>query len=270
MLLPSKELFNGTKTPVTTTAEMRVALGQLRDYLAALLGEDSDETSAERGVLSAVGLGTTNTSAYAADIDDATLVAGLYCVDASTVGAFPGGVVAATSFLVHRVYGSAGFQLLNLPLSNRTFIRARVSSAWGTWSELLSSDKVVTPATDAAFAGNSGNPASTSWVRGAMSAIATAAGFAVNLGSNGYLKLPSWLGGVILQWGSTSSLAVNTSTTITLPLTFPNANLQTIVVGSSGAAAWVTVNGKTTSNFTVTNSNSSQNPSNAAFFAIGY
>ncbi|OWY32208.1 gp53-like domain-containing protein [Herbaspirillum aquaticum] len=132
------------------------------------------------------------------------------------------------------------------------------------------SANVVTPTSDPTYADSSVNPPSTSWVRGAMSAIATAAGFAVNLGSNGYLKLPSWLGGVILQWGSTSSLAVNTNTTITLPLTFPNANLQTIVVGSSGAAAWVTVNGKTTSNFTVTNSNSSQNPSNAAFFAIGY
>lgn len=43
MLLPSKELFNGTKVPATTTAEMRVALGELRDYLADLLGEDSTD-----------------------------------------------------------------------------------------------------------------------------------------------------------------------------------------------------------------------------------
>lgn len=269
MLLPSKELFNGTKTPVTTTAEMRVALGQLRDYLAALLGEDSDETSAERGVLSAVGLGTTNTSAYAADIDDATLVAGLYCVDASTVGAFPGGVVAATSFLVHRVYGSAGFQLLNLPLSNRTFIRARVSSAWGTWSELLSSDKVVTPATDAAFADNSGNPASTSWVRGAMSAIATAAGFVFSVNPTGYIKLPSWLGGFIMQWGSTSSIAVNGSVTTALPLTFPNSHLISLAVLNTANAAWVGVSSKTLSNVTIANSNASSNPTSAFFLSIG-
>ncbi|MBW9332444.1 hypothetical protein FEE59_02850 [Herbaspirillum sp. RU 5E] len=54
MLLPSKELFNGTKTPVTTTAEMRVALGQLRDYLAALLGEDSDNKAAARSLLGVI------------------------------------------------------------------------------------------------------------------------------------------------------------------------------------------------------------------------
>lgn len=129
---------------------------------------------------------------------------------------------------------------------------------------------VVTPTSDPTYADSSVNPPSTSWVRGAMLAIATAAGFVVSLGANGYLKLPSWLGGVIFQWGSTSSLGVNTSTVIALPLTFPTANLQTLVVGSSGAAAWVTVNGKTNSNFTATNSNASTNPSNAVFFAIGY
>ncbi|MFJ3316108.1 hypothetical protein ACIPLR_12165 [Herbaspirillum huttiense] len=54
MLLPSKDLLNGTKTPATTTAEMRVALGQMRDYLAGLLGEDSDDKVSARSQLGVI------------------------------------------------------------------------------------------------------------------------------------------------------------------------------------------------------------------------
>lgn len=36
--LPAKNLLDGTKSPATTTGEMRAALGQLRDYLNDLLG----------------------------------------------------------------------------------------------------------------------------------------------------------------------------------------------------------------------------------------
>ncbi|WP_166675013.1 hypothetical protein ABEB33_10605 [Herbaspirillum huttiense] len=54
MLLPSKDLLNGAKTPATTTAEMRVALGQLRDYLADLIGEDSDDKVGARAKLGVI------------------------------------------------------------------------------------------------------------------------------------------------------------------------------------------------------------------------
>lgn len=39
--LPEKDLLAGTKTPKTTTGEMKNALGKLRDYLAELFGDDS-------------------------------------------------------------------------------------------------------------------------------------------------------------------------------------------------------------------------------------
>ena len=38
-LLPEKDLLAGTKTPKTTTGEMKNALGKVRDYLAELFGE---------------------------------------------------------------------------------------------------------------------------------------------------------------------------------------------------------------------------------------
>lgn len=48
-------------------------------------------------------------------------------------------------------------------------------------------------------------------------------GFAFSFGQNGYIAFPSWLGGLILQWGKSSSLSNDTPTAITLPITFPNA-----------------------------------------------
>lgn len=53
-LLPEKALLEGSKDPETTTGEFRVAMGQMRDYLAELLGENSSEKEAARAVLGAV------------------------------------------------------------------------------------------------------------------------------------------------------------------------------------------------------------------------
>lgn len=87
----------------------------------------------------------------------------------------------------------------------------------------------ATSSSDPTYADNSTKSASTQWVRAAMLAIATSAGFVISLAPNGYIKLPSWLGGLIVQWGinagsSSASAAVN------FPLAFPNSCF--IVVGS--------------------------------------
>lgn len=41
--LPSKELLNGTKDPETTTGEFRLAMGNIRDFLFSLFGDDSSD-----------------------------------------------------------------------------------------------------------------------------------------------------------------------------------------------------------------------------------
>lgn len=79
----------------------------------------------------------------------------------------------------------------------------------------------ATSASDAAGADNSTRLASTGWVRTAMPAIATAAGFAASLGPTGYIKFPSWLGGWIVQWGSTLTDAAGVAS-FTYPIAFPN------------------------------------------------
>ncbi|MGF6220952.1 phage tail protein [Pseudomonas sp. YL-218 TE3947] len=66
-------------------------------------------------------------------------------------------------------------------------------------------------------------------------------GFQILKGSNGYIILPTWLGGLIIQW-ATIATAANGLATITHPIAFPAAKLKVIVsvAGTSGtyAATW--------------------------------
>lgn len=48
-------------------------------------------------------------------------------------------------------------------------------------------------------------------------------GFSLSATANGYIALPSWLGGMILQWGYSSASAAERA--ITFPLAFPKACL---------------------------------------------
>lgn len=49
--------------------------------------------------------------------------------------------------------------------------------------------------------------------------------FAISLGASGYIKLPSWLGGFIIQWitASTDSTGSQPVRTLNFPIAFPNA-----------------------------------------------
>jgi hypothetical protein len=64
---------------------------------------------------------------------------------------------------------------------------------------------------------NSTKIATTAWAK---------LGFVVLLASVGYIKLPDWLGGIILQWGYSGTSAIDVG--ITFPLAFPT---QCLYVG---------------------------------------
>lgn len=93
----------------------------------------------------------------------------------------------------------------------------------------VTATQTITAAGDPTFANDSTSAASTGWVRGAMSAIATAAGFAASFGTNGYIKFPSWLGGLVIQWGSVNR-SVAGDVTVTFPITFPTAIYSAVSV----------------------------------------
>lgn len=51
-------------------------------------------------------------------------------------------------------------------------------------------------------------------------------GFAILKATDGYIKLPAWLGGLIFQWGKVNAVASGGAVTVTFPLYFPNAVLS--------------------------------------------
>lgn len=64
------------------------------------------------------------------------------------------------------------------------------------------------------------------------------AGFAILIGSTGYIAFPSWLGGFIIQWGS---IAASTGWAWTFPLAFPNNCLGAYATNGDTGASYVTL-----------------------------
>ena len=91
-------------------------------------------------------------------------------------------------------------------------------------------------------------------------------GFSVSLGSNGYLKFPTWLSGLELRWGSLS-VSAGGSPTVT---TFPTTCLQAIAsLGNSGTSDFAPPKAFV-SGTSVTLYNSDSNSILLRWFAIGY
>ncbi|MBS0430494.1 MAG: hypothetical protein JSR41_24675 [Proteobacteria bacterium] len=127
-------------------------------------------------------------------------------------------------------------------------------------------------ATTQANSDNSTRIATTAWVRSAMATIASAAGFSSSFGASSYVKFPSWLGGLVVQWGSTVVITDGSgNAAVTFPLTYPTAVRGTVAVSGdsavvSGAAllSMYTTGWPTTSGFAVHVCNSTNAVSTAS------
>ncbi|MFM4933407.1 hypothetical protein ACET94_00660 [Aeromonas veronii] len=65
-------------------------------------------------------------------------------------------------------------------------------------------------------------------------------GFSANFSANGYVALPSWMGGLIIQWGSVqfnvgSAVGSNATAQFTYPISFPNKAIAAFSTNSVGA-----------------------------------
>lgn len=114
----------------------------------------------------------------------------------------------------------------------RTWRRERNSGTWGAWYRLRLSE-----AEQSALYLRDATEAVTGVLRlgtqsevdaGALDNVAVTPkklrwGFAASLSANGYIIFPSWMLGVIIQWGEgVVNTTVDTTQTVTFPIAFPN------------------------------------------------
>lgn len=98
-------------------------------------------------------------------------------------------------------------------------------------------------------------------------------GFSVNLSTNGYLKFPSWLGGLVIQWGIVgSNQGANTPISWAYPTAFPNACFQAFgtYANDGTTAAKATINLYQVGQSTLTYNLSTAGTHSVRILAIGY
>ncbi|WP_420023771.1 pyocin knob domain-containing protein [Cereibacter azotoformans] len=132
---------------------------------------------------------------------DTITKAGWYFGPAGTTGAPDAGTYTLQHLPGNSVSNAA--QIAWRAGSAKPFARRKASGTWGGWVQMASMDDL-------------------------------SAGFATSKSSNGYIKLPNSLGGLIIQWGE-GVTSVEGAADNTFPIAFPNACLSLTAADLNGA-----------------------------------
>lgn len=152
-----------TGTPTAPTAQP----GTNTDQVAT--------TAFAKALLTAGGFGMTDVGVYIGNLDDVSFAAGFYYFNAAALNSpIPGG----QGVVLHKVYGTAGFQLLQSYSNDRLLWRKRSGGVWSQWNELanLASPAFTgIPTVPTATVGtNTTQAASTAFVQAAIAALVAA------------------------------------------------------------------------------------------------
>lgn len=140
---------------------------------------------------------------------------------AAASGAFSGGVAAASvaaTGAITAATASVGSIAAATAAVSGLLTAGSLNVGAGTFTASLVAPTV-------APADSSTNVATTAWAK---------YGLSMSLGTNGYIKLPAWLGGLVLQWGMEAS----TNNTFDFPTPFPTACFVFVAgnINSQGSA----------------------------------
>jgi hypothetical protein len=108
----------------------------------------------------------------------------------------------------------------------------------------------------------------TTWASATLASTFTSL-FAQSISTNGYITLP---GGLIIQWGTTSSIGFDTDTTINFPLSFPTACFSVVIVGycpTQGGDSPCELRSKSTSSFVAHQGAGTQVNTGTSWIALG-
>lgn len=212
---------------------------------------------------------------YTGDID-IIAASGLYMVSASTSGSKPnypprhGVGLIPNGTILHLERGSSQMatQVWDSLVSSIypiTCIRTRNSRGeWSPWREVLTSGTIATqPQVDSGTADDViVTPKKMRW------------GVSFSATPNGWLALPSWLGGFVFQWGTDLGIA-GASKSLIFPMAFPSQlfSITGTTSGTSAAGISVLFNPENMSKNSITfrcNNSSNVTVANAVFwFAVG-
>ena len=125
---------------------------------------------------------------------------------------------------------------------------------------------VLTAASSPDAADNSKKIATTEWA---------AFGFVIVKSSPGYIKFPTWMGGLIIQWGQVGSIAGNGNQTVTYPLQFPNQCFSVVATAGANNVGYPAISGVNASianqtSFIAYNTSASLATQPGLYVAIGF
>ncbi|MGE8436639.1 MAG: phage tail protein [Pseudomonas palmensis] len=196
-------------------------------------------TAFVRNLMARYGLGAASADDVITNID-AIRETGVYMVTGNTAGTKPeyppqlGTGVIPNGTLLHleRWSNNMGTQLWDTLVTSANpiyFMRTRnTNGVWSQWGELLTSARIATQAqVDSSSADNV-----------LVTPKTLRSGFARLLSGNGYIAFPTWLGGLIIQWGGISTASA-ASIVAPLPIEYPNAHMFALAghISPSGAVA---------------------------------